>query len=106
MDFFFAPKGIAVVGATPAPKYGGNYLVANLALGYEGPIYPVNPDHWEILGLRYYPRVSDMKGLLDLALIFIPAQAVPQTLEDCVKKEVHGAIMESGGFTEVGWYFG
>jgi len=47
-----------------------------------------------------------MEGSLDLALIFIPAQAVPQALEDCVKKEGRGVIVESGGFVEVGWYFG
>jgi acetyltransferase len=35
-------------------------------------------------------------------LIFIPAQAVPQVLEDCVTKGVRGAIIESGGFAEVG----
>jgi acetyltransferase len=102
MDFFFNPKGIAVVGATPESNHGGNNLVANLALGFKGPIYPVNPKHREILGLKCYPRVSDIEGPLDLALIFIPAQAVPQVLKDCIKKEVRGAIVESGGFAEVG----
>jgi len=102
MDFFFNPKGIAVVGATPESNHGGNNLVANLALGFKGPVYPVNPKHREILGLKCYPRVCDIEGPLDLALIFIPAQAVPQALEDCVKREVRGAIVESGGFAEVG----
>jgi acetyltransferase len=102
MDFFFDPKGIAVVGATPEPYHGGQHLVANLTLGYKGPIYPVNPKYHEVLGLKCYSKVSDIKGPLDLALIFIPAQAVPQVLEDCVTKGVRGAIVESGGFAEVG----
>jgi len=102
MDFFFEPNGIAVVGATPEPNRGGRYLVTNLTLGYKGPIYPVNPKYDEILGLKCYPRVSDIEGPVDLALIFVPAQAVPQALEDCVKKGVRGAIVESGGFAEVG----
>jgi acyl-CoA synthetase (NDP forming) len=102
MDFFFEPKGIAVVGATPEPYQGGQHLVTNLTLGYKGPIYPVNPKYHEVLGLKCYPKVSDIEGPLDLALIFIPAPAVPQILEECVAKGVRGAIIESGGFAEVG----
>ena len=102
MDFFFEPKGVAVVGATPEPYSGGRYLLINLTLGYQGPVYPVNPKYDEILGLRCYPRVSGIDGPLDLALIFVPAQAVPQVLEECVIKGVRGVIIESSGFAEVG----
>jgi acyl-CoA synthetase (NDP forming) len=102
MDFFFEPKGIAVVGATPEPFHGGRHLVINLTLGYQGPIYPVNPKYHEVLGLKCYPTVSDIEGPLDLAVIFIPAPAVPQVLEECVAKGLRGAIIESGGFAEVG----
>ena len=91
-----------MVGATPEPYHGGQHLVVNLTLGYKGPIYPVNPKYNEVLGLKCYPRVSDIEGPLDLALIFIPAQAVPQVLEDCITKGVRGAIIESSGFAEVG----
>jgi len=102
MDFFFDPKGIAVVGATPERHHGGQYLVTNLTLGYQGPIYPVNPKYDEVLGLKCYRKVTDIEGPLDLALIFVPAPAVPQVLEDCVKKGLRGAIVESSGFAEVG----
>jgi acetyltransferase len=101
IDFFFDPKGIAVVGATPEPN-GGRNLLTNLIDGYEGPIYPVNPKYDKILGSKCYAKVSEIKGPLDLALIYIPAQAVPQVLEDCIKKDVRGAIVESSGFAEVG----
>jgi acyl-CoA synthetase (NDP forming) len=102
MDFFFEPKGIAVVGATPEPYHGGRHLVVNLTLGYKGPIYPVNPKYHEVLGLRCYRSVSDIEGPLDLALIFIPAQAVPHVLEECISKGVRGAMVQSSGFAEVG----
>ena len=102
MDFFFEPNGVAVVGATPEPHSGGWHLLINLTFGYKGPIYPVNPKYDEILGLKCYSRVSEIKGPLDLALIFIPAPSVPQALEDCVMKGVRGAIIQSGGFAEVG----
>lgn len=102
MDFFFNPNGIAVAGATPEPYRGGHHLLTNLTLGYKGPVYPVNPKYDEIIGLKCYPRVSDIKGPLDLVLIFTPAQAIPQVLEDCVTKGVRGAMIESSGFAEVG----
>jgi acyl-CoA synthetase (NDP forming) len=102
MDFFFEPNGVAVVGATPEPFSVGCHLITNLTLSYKGPIYPVNPKYDEILGLKCYSRVSDIKGPLDLALILVPAPAVPQVLEDCVIKGVRGAILESSGFAEVG----
>ena len=102
INFFFEPSGIAVVGATLEPFHGGRHLVENLTRGYQGPVYPVNPKHSEILGLKCYPRVSEIEGPLDLVLIFVPAKAVPQILEDCVTKDVRGAIVQSGGFAEVG----
>jgi acetyltransferase len=102
IDFFFEPKGIAVVGATVEPYHGGQHLVTNLTLGYKGPIYPVNPKYSDVSGLKCYPKISDIEGPLDLALIFVPAKAVPQVLEDCITKGVRGAIVQSGGFAEVG----
>jgi len=102
MDFFFEPKGVAVVGATPEPNTGGHYLIANVALSYKDPVYPVNPKYDEILGLKCYPKVTDIDGPLDLALVFVPAHVVPQVLEDCVARGVRGAILESSGFAEVG----
>ena len=102
MDFFFDPKGVAVVGATPEPYSSGRNLLVNLTLGYQGPVYPVNPKYDEILGFKCYPRISDINGPLDLALILVPAQAVPQVLEECIIKGVRGAMIESSGFAEVG----
>ncbi len=91
-----------MVGPTVEPYHGGQYLVANLTLGYKGPIYPVNPKYSEVLGLRCFSKVSEIEGPLDLVLIFVPAQAVPQVLKDCVTKGVRGAIVQSSGFAEAG----
>jgi len=102
MDFFFEPKGVAVVGATPETDTVGHYLIANVILSYKGPVYPVNPKYDQILGLKCYSKVSEIDGPLDLALIIVPAPVVPQILEDCVRKGARGAIIESGGFAEIG----
>jgi acetyltransferase len=102
MKFFFEPKGVALIGATPKPHTGGHSLLTNLTLGYDGPICPVNPRYHEILGLRCYPEVTAVPNPVDLAIIFVPAPAVPAVLEQCAARGIPGVIIESGGFAEVG----
>ena len=102
MKFFFEPQGIAVVGATPRPHTGGLSLITNLTLGYDGPVYPVNPNYSKILGLPCYANVGEVPDPVELALIFVPAPRVPGVLEECAARGFKGAIIESGGFSEVG----
>ena len=102
MDFFFEPKGVAVIGATPDRFGGGRHILNNLILGYDGPIYPINPKYKEILEKKCYPSILEVPDPIDLALVFIPARAVPAVLEQCVSRGVKGAIIESSGFAEIG----
>jgi acetyltransferase len=102
MDFFFNPKAIAVVGATPNPFKGGCSIVKNLITGYQGKIYPVNPRYDMIEGLPAFPSVSAVEDPVDLAIVFVPAHATPQAIEDCIRKGVRGVMIESGGFAETG----
>lgn len=102
MDFFFDPKSIAVVGATPNPLKGGCAIVKNLIAGYQGEIYPVNPRYDTIEGLRAFPSVSAVERPVDLAIVFVPAHATPDAVEDCIRKGVSSIIIESGGFAETG----
>jgi acetate---CoA ligase (ADP-forming) len=102
MDFFFNPRGIAVVGATPNPLKGGNAILKNILLGYRGGIYPVNPKYGRIEGLTCYPSVDAIPDPVDLAIVFVPAPQVPAAVEGCAAREVSGVIIESGGFAETG----
>ncbi|PKN60852.1 MAG: CoA-binding protein [Deltaproteobacteria bacterium HGW-Deltaproteobacteria-11] len=102
MDFFFNPKAVAVVGATPNPFKGGCSILKNLMAGYQGGIYPINPRYDKIEGLPAFPSVSAVDGPVDLAIIFVPAKATPGAVEDCIRKGVSGIIIESGGFAETG----
>ena len=102
MDFFFEPKGVAVIGATPDRFGGGRNLLINLSLGYDGPIYPVNPKYDELFDKKCYPSILDVPDPIDLALVFIPARAVPAVLEQCIARGVRGAILECSGFAEIG----
>jgi acetyltransferase len=102
MDFFFRPRGVAVVGATANPKKGGNIIVANLQKGFTGNIYPVNPRYDEINGLKCYPTVADVPDPVDLAVVFVGAAQVPRVIQACAARGIPGAMLESAGFSETG----
>ena len=68
MEFFFKPRGIAVVGATPGQGKGGHVIIKNLTRGYTGEIYPVNPRYEIIEGFRCYPSLLDVHYPFDFIL--------------------------------------
>lgn len=102
MDFFFNPRGVAVIGASSNPLKGGHVILQNLIKGFQGAIYPVNPGYGDIDGFICYPDIADVPDPVDLAIIFVPAKAVPQTVRGCAKRGLKGVIVESGGFAETG----
>jgi len=102
MDYFFAPGSVAVVGATPNKAKGGYNIIANMLESFSGPVYPVNPSREEILGEKCYSSVRELEGKVDMAIVFVPAASVPGVLEDCAAAGVKTAVLESGGFAEVG----
>jgi acetyltransferase len=100
MEFFFNPKGIALIGATPNKLKGGYAILKNLITGFKGGIYPVNPRYTTIEGLRCYPSVADVPDPADLAIVFVPADSVPDIISDCAARGIPGVMIESGGFAE------
>ncbi|MBR9981623.1 MAG: CoA-binding protein, partial [Desulfatitalea sp.] len=100
METFFNPHGVAVVGASG--KNLGNHVVKNLVNGFEGDIYPVNPNYTEIEGLPCFPSVTAIDGPVDVAIVLVPAEAVPGVLEACAAKGILRVIIESAGFSESG----
>ncbi|THB67081.1 MAG: CoA-binding protein [Desulfovibrio sp.] len=99
----FAPKRIAVVGASSTPGKIGNIIMQNLIdAGYEGEIIPVNRKGDEILGLPVTHDVKDIQGPLDLGVIVIPPKFVVPTLEDLAALPVKAVIIITAGFKEVG----
>jgi len=91
------------VGASAMPNKIGNVLMRNfIDAKYPGKLYPINPKYPDLLGLRCYPKVSDVPGSVDCVIIATPAETVPSVVDDCAKKKVGGIIILSGGFEEVG----
>ncbi len=102
IEKFFNPDSVAIVGASPKPGKVGNVILANFKKRFKGRIYPVNPKHEEIMGLKCYPSIKDLPETPDLVVIAIPAPKVPQVLRDAGEKGVKATIIISGGFRETG----
>ena len=99
----FQPRAVALIGAsTEQNKLSGRPFRFFREFGYAGNVYPVNPKYQEISGVPCFANLSDIPGEVDLAVITLPAAAVPQALEECGVKGVKAAAIISSGFAEVG----
>lgn len=103
LDPLLAPSAVAVIGASPDPKkIRGRLVTALKASGRSRPIYPVNPAHKSIQGLRTYGAIGEIGRPVDLALIAIPASKIASALEECADAGVKSVVIYSSGFAESG----
>ncbi|MGA2966660.1 MAG: bifunctional acetate--CoA ligase family protein/GNAT family N-acetyltransferase [Terriglobales bacterium] len=107
LEAMLAPGSIAVIGATNRPGTVGRRIVENLQQGrFQGKVHAVNAKHPEVLGLKTYASIGDIRaagdGPVDLALITTPAATVPAIVGECVDAGVKSAIVISAGFRERG----
>lgn len=98
----FNPRSIALIGASAKSGKLGYILMRNLLEGYPGRLYPINPGETEIMGHRAYPRLLDVPGQVDLAVIALPTEACVEAMRDCAQAGAKAALVLSGGFAEVG----
>jgi acetyl coenzyme A synthetase (ADP forming)-like protein len=102
MESFFNPKSVAVIGASRTPNKLGYVIFENFIKGFGGKVYPVNVDTTPISGREVFPSVKKIPDKIDLAVIVIPAAAVPKVLKECVEKKVGSIVIISAGFAEIG----
>ena len=103
LDALFKPASVAVIGASTKELSIGNRIIKNLQdFGYRGPIYPINPKADEVRGIKAYGNITDVPGDVDLVHIVIPNKFVPFAMDDCGKKNVKVAIINTAGFKEIG----
>jgi acetyl coenzyme A synthetase (ADP forming)-like protein len=103
LDAILSPRSVAVIGASTRPDSVGRAVFANILFhNYQGIVYPINPKTRSILGVRAYASVLDVPDEIDLAVVIVPAPIVPQVLGECGQKGIHGAVVISAGFKEVG----
>lgn len=101
MDAFFAPRSVAIAGASRSGMKLGNVPIDNLRrFSYAGRVVPLNPDAGEIMGLKAYASIEDVEGGVDLAVAVIPREQVPPFLESCGRAGVRNVIVTAAAFAD------
>lgn len=96
------PATVAVVGAGRSPGSIGRAVLRNLlAGGFEGPVYPVNPNARSVQSVRAWASVAEIPDAVDLAIVSVPAHEVPDVVSACAAKRVGGLVVISSGFSEL-----
>jgi acyl-CoA synthetase (NDP forming) len=105
----FHPKVVAMVGVSASAKRdapwgpgAASFIRSYEYLGFPGRIYPVNPKATEIMGYKCYPTVSAIPEPVDLVVVAVPAPALPDVLEDCIKANAKNIHVFTAGFEETG----
>ncbi|MET7616739.1 GNAT family N-acetyltransferase [Streptomyces sp. NPDC005408] len=102
-----APGSVAVVGAGRAPGGVGRTVLRNLLdAGYRGRTYAVNrafPEgQREVDGVPAFRSVAGIGEPVDLAVIAVPAERVPEAVADCGEHGVQGLVVLTAGYAESG----
>jgi acetyl coenzyme A synthetase (ADP forming)-like protein len=99
---FFNPKGVVIIGASTSPEKLGYSAARNLVQsGYTGAIHFVSQKSGELFGHPLYTDLAQVPDPLDLAVLIVPAAAMPETLRACAKRGIKTAIVVTAGFREV-----
>src|SRR5271167_82582 len=103
LDPLFAPSSVAVIGATErAGSVGRSVLWNLLSSPFGGTVFPVNSKRPNVLGIKAYPKVSDLPDKVDLVVLTTPADTVPDLLAESVEMGIPAGIVISAGFKEHG----
>ncbi|HET6964562.1 MAG TPA: GNAT family N-acetyltransferase [Acidimicrobiales bacterium] len=97
------PTSVAVIGAGPTQGTIGHELLRNiLEGGFKGSVHPIHPTASEVLGRTAYATVREVPGEVELAVVAVPAGAVPAVVDDCAAKGVKDLVLITAGFAEAG----
>jgi acetyltransferase len=102
-ESLFNPKSVAMAGVSHHKGKVAYETLANMiAAGYEGEIFPVNPQADTIEGLKCYPDLLSVGQIPKLVVIVVPARIAPAVMRQCAKIKVKSVIIITAGFKEVG----
>ncbi len=103
LNSLFSPKSVAIFGASNRADAVGQIVFKNmLGSGFKGALYPVNPKHAEIQGVKAYAGIADIREPVELAVIATPPETVPDIMESCGLHGVKAAVIITAGFSETG----
>jgi acetyltransferase len=100
LDPLFDPASVAVVGASPDSFYSGNLVNNLLEYGFDGTLYPVNPNREEVWGRRCYDDVAEVPETVDLVVVSVPREYVVDVVAAAGDRGVPVALVLTAGFSE------
>ena len=100
LERFFAPKSVAIVGASEDAYWSRNAYTNLPLIGFSGRVVPVNPKRKRVFGLDCIPTLRQLTTPVDLAYIAAPPTAIPAILEDAGAAGVRNAVVIAAGFGE------
>ena len=98
----FYPRSIALVGISDTSVNVAYMFLKSLLDSGFPKIYPVNPKGGELMGLKVYPSIKDIPEEVDLALLTVPREAVPEIARECAANRTKAMVLYTGGFGESG----
>jgi acetyltransferase len=103
LSAMFAPKSVALVGASERPGSVGHAVLESLhSGGFKGRVEYVNPRHATIAGAPCAPTLEALAEPVDLAIVASPAASVPQVIAQAGRAGVPNLVVLSAGFGEAG----
>jgi acyl-CoA synthetase (NDP forming) len=101
LDFFMAPRSVAIVGASRKTGEESFNVIENMKkFGYKGRIYPVNPSAKKIMGMKSYKDIREIGKPVDIAIISTPREHIPRIVEDSAHLGIKGVIVIPQGFAD------
>jgi len=98
LQSLFAPKSVALIGASDRPGSMGATLLENLqGAGYKGKLFAVNPKYERIGELPCHETVADLPEAPDLAVICTPPETVPQLVRQLGERGTRAAVVITSG---------
>ncbi|MUN54685.1 GNAT family N-acetyltransferase [Kocuria koreensis] len=98
-----APRSIAVIGASRDWSQVGHEILVNVVEGgFAGPVYGINPEAFELAGMKAYPSIDQVPEPVDLAIITVPISEVAGVVEECGRAGVRGVCIVTGGYADDG----
>ena len=103
LNFLFAPRSVAVIGASSRPHSIGAIVLKNLTSGgFQGKVWAVNPKQTSIDGRRPYSKIADLPEAPELAVVCTPAATVPAVIAQLAAHGTRAAVVISAGLEAVG----
>ncbi|HET8997444.1 MAG TPA: CoA-binding protein, partial [Acetobacteraceae bacterium] len=97
-----APRSVAVLGASSDPtRISGRPIAYMKAQGFQGGLYPINPNRSEVQGLKAYASIGDLPEVPDVVIVAVAAEVAEKSIEELASRGVKAVVMFTAGFAEM-----